>query len=423
MKIKNIFAREILDSRGSPTIETKVVLDNGLMAKAAVPSGASKGEFEALELRDNDKKRFVGKGVLKVIENVERYIFPKLVGKEVDKQQEIDKAMIDLDGTPNKSRLGANAILSVSLACAKAGALASGYPLFVHLRKVYNLSETNYNLPVPMFNVVNGGKHSDSGLSVQEFMIVPLAGHSFSQRLRTGVEIFHALRDILQRRKLTFAVGDEGGFAPKLKNAEKVFDLIVQIADFTDYQVGQDVYFALDVAADVFYNKKSGKYFFEGKKRKSGDLAKIYYQWFKKYPLISIEDPFAEADLASWPELTAKISVLGGQYMVVGDDLFTTNPKRLKEGIDNKRANAILIKLNQIGTLTETINCIRLAQDNGYKIVISHRSGETNDSFISDLAVAVNAQFIKAGAPNRGERVVKYNRLLEIEEMLKGRKN
>jgi len=418
MKIKNIFAREILDSRGNPTIETKVILDNGLFAKAAVPSGASKGELEALELRDNDQKRFNGQGVLKVVENVERYIFPKLIDKEVNKQQEIDKTMIDLDGTPNKSHLGANAILSVSLACAKAGALASGYPLFVYLRKVYNLPETDYNLPVPMFNIVNGGKHSDSGLSVQEFMIVPLIATSFSQRLRTGVEIFHALRDILRRRKLTYAVGDEGGFAPKLKNTEKVFDLIIQIADFTDYQLGQDVYFALDIAADVLYNKKSGKYLFENKKRKPADMAKIYYQWFKNYPLISIEDPFSEDDLSSWPDFTARISSLGSQYMVVGDDLFTTNPERLKEGIDNKRANAILVKLNQIGTLTETINCIRLAQDSGYKIVISHRSGETNDSFISDLAVAVNAQFIKAGAPNRGERVAKYNRLLEIEKML-----
>ena len=418
MKIKNIKAREILDSRGNPTVEAKVILENSLEAKASVPSGASLGEFEALELRDNNPKKFSGKGVQAAIGNIERVIVPKLIGQDVERQQEIDKVMLELDRTENKSNLGANAILAVSLACARAGSLAKGLPLFAYLRTIYNLPLTTYNLPIPMFNIINGGKHSDSGLSVQEFMVVPWQGKNFRDRLETGAEVFYTLRDILERRKLTFAVGDEGGFAPKLKTTEKVFNLLVDIADFTDHQIGSEVYFALDIAASVFYDKNKQKYFFEGGWKDALEMSRIYYHWFKDFPMISIEDPFAESNLLPWSEFTGKISSLGPQYMVVGDDLFTTNLKRLREGIEAKRANAILIKPNQIGTLSETIECINFAQDQHYKIVISHRSGETNDSFIADLAVAVNAEFIKAGAPNRGERVAKYNRLLEIEEML-----
>jgi len=418
MKIKNIKAREILDSRGNPTVEAKIILENGLEARASIPSGASVGEFEALEIRDNDLKRFQGRGVLAVIGNIEKIIAPKLKGQEVEKQKEIDKTIIELDATIDKSRLGANAILAVSLACAKAGALASGFPLFVYLRKTYGLPETNYKMPIPMFNVINGGKHSDSGLSVQEFMVVPWQGKNFRERLQTGAEIFYALRDVLKKRRLSIAVGDEGGFAPKLEKTEKAFDLLVEIADFTDHRIGSEVYFALDVAASVFFDKDKKKYFFEGKWRTSEKMAKIYAQWFKNYPLIGIEDPFADIDPAPWSEFTAKIQALNNDYLIVGDDLFTTNIKRLADGVENKRANTILIKPNQIGTLSETIDCINFAQDHHYKIVISHRSGETNDSFIADLAVAVNAEFIKAGAPNRGERVAKYNRLLEIEEML-----
>jgi len=418
MKIKNIKGREILDSRGNPTVEAKIVLENGLEASASIPSGASVGEFEVLELRDNNPKRFQGRGVLAVVGNIEKIIAPKIVGQEVEKQREIDKTMIDLDATVAKSRLGANAILAVSLACAKAGALSSGFPLFVYLRKTYGLSEANYKMPIPMFNIINGGKHADSGLSVQEFMVVPWQGKNFTQRLETGAEIFYALRDVLKKRRLSAAVGDEGGFAPKLETTEKAFNLLVEIADFTDHQIGSEVYFAIDVAASVFYDKDKQKYFFDKKWRTSEKMAKIYYQWFKNYPLISIEDPFAETDLTPWSEFTQKIYELNHDYLVVGDDLFTTNLKRLTDGVENKRANTILIKPNQIGTLSETIDCINFAQDHNYKIVISHRSGETNDSFIADLAVAVNAEFIKAGAPNRGERVAKYNRLLKIEEML-----
>ena len=418
MKIKEIKARQILDSRANPTIETKVVLENGLSATASVPSGASKGEFEAIELRDGDLKHFGGRGVKKAIENVEKIIAPKLVAQEAGKQQEIDKTMIELDSTENKSRLGANTILSVSLACARVAALASGYPLFAYLRSCYRLPDQQFRLPIPMFNIINGGVHSDSGLSVQEFMVVPYEGKDFSERLENGSEIFYTLKEILEKKRLTFAVGDEGGFAPKLKTTEKVFDLMIEIAHFTDHQIGSQVFFALDVAASVFFDKGRQKYLFEGKWRDDKEMSKIYYQWFKNYPLISIEDPFAESHLSPWREFTARVTSLGSQYLVVGDDLFTTNLKRFKEGVAEKRANAILIKPNQIGTLSETIECINFAQEHGYKIVISHRSGETNDSFIADLAVAVNAEFIKAGAPNRGERVAKYNRLLEIEEML-----
>jgi len=415
-KIRNIFAREILDSRGNPTVEALIFLDNGLGVKAAVPSGASTGKYEALELRDNDQNRYAGKGVLTACRNIEEIIAPVLIDHELNPEK-IDQIMIDLDGTKNKSKLGANAILAVSLAVARAAARLVGLPLYKYLRVFYQLPDVDYRMPVPMFNVINGGVHSDSGLDVQEFMIVPAIEASFSQRLKIGVEVFNALREILKAKKLTFAVGDEGGFAPKLKKTENVFDLLTRISDFTKHQLGNEVFFGVDVAASIFHNHEKGKYLFEKKNRTGEEMAEIYWKWFKSYPMISIEDPFAEDDWDLWVALTEKINNLESK-LIIGDDLFTTNIKRFQTGIEKKAANAILIKLNQIGTLSETMKCISLARDNNYQIVISHRSGETNDDFISDLAVAVRAEFIKSGAPNRGERVAKYNRLAEIEEEL-----
>ncbi len=420
MKIKNVFAREILDSRGNPTVEANVVLENGNEAKAAVPSGASTGKYEALELRDNDFKNYAGKGVLRAIENIKKIIAPAIIGQEADPKQ-IDQTIIDLDGTKNKSRLGANAALAVSLAVARVTAKTEALPLYRYIANIYQF-RNDYKLPTPLFNSVNGGKHSDSGLDIQEFMVIPMKQGDFKEKVKTGTEVFWALRDVLKKRGQTFAVGDEGGFAPKLKNTEKVFELLVSISEFTRHSLGDEVCFGLDVAASSFYNEEKGKYFFERKKRSNKEMMDIYLRWFKKYPLCLIEDPFSEDDWGLWPELTKKIVSLNNNFLVVGDDLFTTNVSRLKMGIENRAANAVLIKLNQIGTLTETIDCINLAQNNKYRIVISHRSGETNDDFIADLAVAVGADFIKAGAPNRGERVAKYNRLMEIEEELKSKK-
>ncbi len=419
-KIKKIEAREILDSRGNPTVEVKMTLDSGLSAKAAVPSGASTGKYEALELRDDDSERYAGKGVLKVCQNISEKIGPALINQEPDPQK-ADQLMIQLDGTENKSRLGANAILGVSLAIARIAALEENLPLYKYIREKYRLTSVNYVLPTPMFNVINGGKHSDSGLDVQEFMVIPVKPVSFQEKVMIGAEIFSALRKVLKARGLTFAVGDEGGFAPKLKKTEKVFDLLASIADFTKHQLGTDAFLGLDVAASVFHDAKTKKYSFEGKKRTGKKMLEIYWQWFKNWPLMSIEDPFGEDDWESWSEFTGQVDALGSK-LVIGDDLFTTNVERLKKGIENKAANAILIKLNQIGTLTETIRCVNLAQEKKYKVVISHRSGETNDDFIADLAVAVHADFIKTGAPNRGERVAKYNRLMEIEKELIGLK-
>ena len=417
-KIKKVDAREILDSRGNPTIEVKLTLDNGLQAKAGVPSGASTGKHEALELRDNDITRFSSKGVLKACRNVERIISSTIIGQEPNPKI-IDKMMIELDGTKNKNKLGANAILGVSLAVARLAALIKNLPLYKYIREEYELDRVRdeYVLPTPMFNVINGGKHSDSGLDVQEFMVIPAGKTSFRKKVQLGAEMFSALRETLKSRGLSFAVGDEGGFAPKLKKTEKVFDLLVTITEFTKHRLGTETFFGLDVAASVFYKEEINKYLFEGKKRSGDEMLKIYYKWFKNYPLILIEDPFAEDDWTMWPKLTAKINALGSK-LVVGDDIFTTNVERFKKGIQLKAANSILIKLNQIGTLTETIDCINLARKNDHQVVISHRSGETNDDFIADLAVAVNADFIKAGAPSRGERVAKYNRLMEIEQEL-----
>ena len=416
-KIREISAREILESRGNPTVEAEVILENGIQAKAAVPSGASTGKYEALELRDNDITRYAGKGVLKACRNIERIIAPALIGQESEPQK-ADQTMINLDGTKNKSKLGANAILAVSLAVARAGARAADLPLYKYIRANYHLPGTDYRLPTPMFNVINGGIHSDSGLDVQEFMVVPAAKTSFRKKVRIGAEIFAALREILKSRNLSFAVGDEGGFAPKLKKTEKVFELLVAITEYTQHRLGTETFFGLDVAASVFYDEKRKKYLFEKKKRSSQEMLKIYWKWFKTYPLISIEDPFAEDDWEIWPKLTEKVKTLDSSKLVVGDDLFTTNVERFKKGIKIKAANAVLVKLNQIGTLTETIHCVNLARENNYRVIISHRSGETNDDFIADLAVGVRADLIKTGAPSRGERVAKYNRLMEIEEEL-----
>jgi len=416
-QIKSLLAQEILDSRGDPTIEVKLTLADGFSFKAAVPSGASTGKREALELRDNQLDRYAGKGVLLACQNVNEIIAPKVIGLEPNPQK-IDQLMIELDNTENKSRLGANAILGVSLAVARAGAHLANQPLYQYIRENYQIASREYKLPLPMFNIINGGKHSDSGLDIQEFIVIPAVESDFKTKVRIGSEVFDALRQVLKSRQLTFAVGDEGGFAPKLKKTEKVFKLLVSIAEYTKHQLGKEIFFGLDVAASVFHDDKTNKYLFERKKRTGDEMLKIYWKWFKSYPLMSIEDPFAEDDWENWPKLTEKINQLGN-HLIIGDDLFTTNVEQLKKGIKKKAANAILIKLNQIGTLTETINCIKLAQENSYQVVISHRSGETNDDFISDLAVAVNANFIKAGAPNRGERVAKYNRLMEIEQELK----
>ncbi len=415
-KIKDIKSREILDSRGNPTIEVKVILENNIQAKAAVPSGASTGKHEALELRDNDV-RYSGKGVLDACQNVEKIIAPVLIGREVDVMG-MDQKMLALDNTPDKSKLGANAILGVSLAVARAAAKDAGQPLYKYIREIYDVSSSKYILPTPLFNIINGGIHSDSGLDVQEFMVIPISPKTFKEKMRVGAEIFGALKEILRKKGLTFAVGDEGGFAPKLKNTQEAFNLLVAVTEFTKHTLGEEIFFGVDVAASVFYKEKIKKYIFEKRKHSSDDMAKIYWSWIKKYPLLFLEDPFSEDDWDPWTLLTEKVEALDQKILVVGDDLFTTNIKRLQKGIDNKSANSILIKLNQIGTLTETMQCIALARKNNHKVIISHRSGETNDTFISDLAVAVNADFIKTGAPNRGERVAKYNRLMEIEDEL-----
>ncbi len=413
MKIKQIFSREILDSRGNPTIETTVCLSNGIKAKAAVPSGASTGKHEAIELRDNNKKRYNGKGVLKAIKNVEQIIFPELKGLKVTDQVRIDNTMIKLDGTDNKANLGANAILSVSLACARAGALATKKPLYKYLRENYHLPEEKYRLPIATMNILNGGRHATNGLSCQEFMIIPKHRY-FKDRVRIGAEVFHQLKTILKKQKLNTGVGDEGGFAPELDNNEQAIKLIIQAIKKAGYKPGKNVFLGFDLAASEFY-KKSKYYFEKDKVLSAAELTSVLAEWLKKYPILSIEDPLAEDDWTNWQSLT---KTLGKKVTIVGDDLFVTNVERLAYGIENKIGNAILIKLNQIGTLTETIEAIYLAKDNKYKVSISHRSGETADTFIADLAVAVNADFIKTGSLSRSERVEKYNRLMAIEQEL-----
>jgi enolase len=404
-EIVAVLARTILDSRGNPTIEVEVQTDSG-RGRAAVPSGASTGEHEALELRDGDKKRWLGKGVDKAIGNVNKTLGPSIVGMDSLDQAAVDRVMLDADGTPNKSKLGANAILGVSLAVARAAADSMGLPLWRYLGGVQARV-----LPTPMMNIVNGGAHADSGLEVQEFMIVPAGLPSFDEALRAGSEVFHTLKRLLAEKGLTTAVGDEGGFAPKLASNEEAVQYIVRAIEGAGYEPGKDVFVAIDSAASEFFDKKTGKYTFDKKSVSREELVGVYEALAKKYPIVSIEDGFAEDDWDGWKLLTQR---LGSRLQIVGDDIFVTNIERLRRGIEAGAANAILVKLNQIGSLTETLDCIRVAAESGYRAVISHRSGETEDSFIADLAVATNAGQIKTGSLSRSDRVAKYNQLLRI---------
>ena len=410
--IIDVYAREILDSRGNPTVEVEVVLADGSRGRAAVPSGASTGMHEAVELRDNDKKRYLGKGVLKAVNNVNEVIAPEIVSMDATDQVMIDNMMIKLDGTPNKKRLGANAILGVSMAVAKAAADSMQLPLYAYLGGT-NAKE----LPVPMMNILNGGAHADNNVDIQEFMIMPLGAKSFSEGLRMNVEIYHSLKAVLKAKKLSTAIGDEGGFAPNLKSNEEALSVIVEAIKKAGYKPGEQIALALDVAASEIYDAKTKKYTFAGEKKAftASALVDYYAALVKKYPIVSIEDGLAEDDWTGWSALTKK---LGSKVQLVGDDLFVTNVKRLAEGIKKGVGNAILIKVNQIGTLTETFDTIEMAKRAGYTCVISHRSGETEDATIADIAVAVNAGQIKTGAPARSDRVAKYNQLLRIEDNL-----
>ncbi len=408
--IIRVLAREILDSRGNPTVEVDVVLADGTVGRAAVPSGASTGAHEALELRDGEPNRYGGKGVQKAVCNVEEVIGPAIKGMDAFDQAAVDRRLLELDGTPNKSKLGANALLGVSLAVAKAAAAAVGIPLYRHLGGV-----AADLMPVPMLNVLNGGKHADNNVDIQEFMIVPAGAGSFKEALRMGAETFHALKKVLKERGLATAVGDEGGFAPDLGGNEEALELLLEGISRAGYEPGRDVYIALDAAATEFYQDGAYVLAAEGRRLTAEEMIGLYSGWLERYPILSIEDGLAEDDWKGWELLTRR---LGGRVQLVGDDLFVTNPERLKSGIERGCANSVLIKLNQIGTLSETLACMSLARDNGYTSVISHRSGETEDTTIADLAVATGAGQIKTGAPSRTDRVAKYNRLLRIEEEL-----
>ncbi|MCG6498920.1 phosphopyruvate hydratase [Kitasatospora sp. A2-31] len=403
-----VVAREILDSRGNPTVEVEVGLDDGSTGRAAVPSGASTGAFEALELRDGDKNRYFGKGVEKAVLAVIEQIGPELVGYDATEQRLIDQAMLDLDATPDKSSLGANAILGVSLAVAHAASEASDLPLFRYLG-----GPNAHVLPVPMMNILNGGSHADSNVDIQEFMIAPIGAESFSEAVRWGVEVYHTLKGVLKERGLSTGLGDEGGFAPNLDSNREALDLITEAIQKAGYVPGRDIALALDVAASEFF--KDGAYQFEGKSLSAAELIEYYAELVAAYPLVSIEDPLDESDWDGWKAMTVK---LGDKVQLVGDDLFVTNPQRLAKGIETGTANALLVKVNQIGSLTETLDAVELAQRNGYRCMMSHRSGETEDVTIADLAVATNCGQIKTGAPARSERVAKYNQLLRIEEIL-----
>lgn len=407
-EIIHVHAREILDSRGNPTIEVEVATADGALGRAAVPSGASTGAHEAYELRDDDKKRYQGKGVLSAIKNVQDKISPELLGQDVSEQVFIDGLLRQIDGTENKSKLGANAILGVSLAVAKAAAQEAGLPLYRYIG-----GSQAYHLPVPLMNLVNGGAHANNGLDVQEFMVVPTVNGSFRESLRAGAEIFHTLKKILNKKGLSTGVGDEGGFAPILTCNQDALDLLMEAISAAGYEPGQNVFLALDVAATELYD--NGSYRWEKKKISPMELQGIYKGWTEKYPLISIEDGFSEDDWDSWQKSTKDI---GDNIQLVGDDLFVTNPKRLRTGIEKQAANALLVKVNQIGTLTETAEAVALAQRNKFKTVMSHRSGETEDTTIADLAVALNCHQIKTGSLCRSERTAKYNQLLRIEEEL-----
>ncbi len=410
-KIIEVTAREILDSRGNPTVEADVVLSSGVVGRAAVPSGASTGEHEAVELRDGDADRYGGKGVRQAVQNVEETLGPRLEGMDVTEQVAIDYAMIELDGTPNKSKLGANAILAVSLATARAAAAAVGLPLYRYLG-----GPMAHVLPVPMMNIVNGGAHASNNVDAQEFMVVPVGADEFGDGLRMGVEVFHALKSVLTEQKLSTAVGDEGGFAPMLPSNEAALDAIMQAVERAGYKPGEDIAIALDVAASEFH--EDGEYVFkkgDGSRRSAEEMIELYAEWLETYPIVSIEDGLSEDDWEGWGKLT---QALGDRVQLVGDDLFVTNVDRLARGIEEGVGNAVLIKVNQIGTVTETMQCIELARSNMYDAVISHRSGETEDTFIADLAVATGVGQIKTGSASRTDRIAKYNALLRIAEQL-----
>ena len=405
--IESIIAREILDSRGNPTVEVEILLDDDTVARAAVPSGASTGAFEAAELRDGDA-RYGGKGVMQAVGNVEDEIAPELLGLEATDQRLIDQVMIDLDGTPNKARLGANAILGVSLAVAKAAAISAGLPLFRYLG-----GPNAHVLPVPMMNILNGGAHADTGVDIQEFMIAPIGASTFGEALRQGTEVYHALKSVLKQQGYATGLGDEGGFAPDLPSNRAALELIAAAVAATGLKLGTDIVLALDVAATEFHT--NGEYLFEGTARSAQWLTAYYETLISDFPIVSIEDPLSEDDWAGWIHLTESI---GSRVQVVGDDLFVTNPTRLQRGIDEDAANALLVKVNQIGSLTETLDAVSLAHRAGFSCMMSHRSGETEDTTIADLAVATDCGQIKTGAPARSERVAKYNQLLRIEEEL-----
>ncbi|MCE7043693.1 phosphopyruvate hydratase [Dyadobacter sp. CY312] len=409
--IQSVHARQILDSRGNPTVEVDIRTENGYLGRAAVPSGASTGKHEAVELRDDDKSVYVGKGVLKAVENVNDIIFPELIGCSVFEQNLIDKIMLELDGTPNKSKLGANAILGVSLAAAKAAAQEANLPLYRYIGGV------NANtLPVPMMNILNGGSHADNSIDFQEFMILPAKADTFSESLRMGVEVFHTLKTVLKSKGYSTNVGDEGGFAPNIKSNEEAIEIVIQAIEKAGYKPGEDIFIAMDAAVSEFY--ENGLYHFkksDGRKLTSDEMADYWTQWVAKYPIISIEDGMDEDDWAGWKTLTESV---GKKCQLVGDDLFVTNVTRLQQGIESQIANAVLVKVNQIGSLTETIDTVNLAKRNSYKTIMSHRSGETEDATIADLAVALNTGQIKTGSASRSDRMAKYNQLLRIEEEL-----
>ena len=406
--IEAIGAREILDSRGNPTVEVELALEDGVISRAAVPSGASTGAFEAMELRDGDSKRYLGKGVEKAVNAVMDVIAPELIGFDATDQRLIDQTMIDLDGTPNKSSLGANAILGVSLAVAKAAAESANLPLFRYVG-----GPNAHTLPVPMMNILNGGAHADTNVDIQEFMVAPIGAPTFKEALRWGAETYHSLKSVLKKRGLATSIGDEGGFAPNLENNRAALDLILEAITAAGFKPGVDIALALDVAATEFHD--SGSYTFEGGKKSSTQMIEYYASLVDAYPLVSIEDPLSEDDWSGWAEIT---KALGARVQIVGDDLFVTNPERLSRGIAADTANALLVKVNQIGSLTETLDAVAMAQRAGYRCMMSHRSGETEDVTIADLAVATDCGQIKTGAPARSERVAKYNQLLRIEEEL-----
>jgi enolase len=411
--IIEVHARQILDSRGNPTVEVEVLTDDGAMGRAAVPSGASTGIHEAVELRDNDKKKYVGKGVLKAVKNVNDIISEAIVGYDITQQAAIDQAMIDLDGTHNKGKLGANAILAVSMAVAKAAAEEAGLPLYRYI------GGTNAKtLPMPMMNIVNGGAHADNKIDFQEFMIMPVGAPSFSEGLRWGVEIFHALKSVLKKKGFSTNVGDEGGFAPNIQSNEEAIETVLESIQAAGYKTGSQIVIAMDAANSELWDAKKKKYVFHkssGKVLSSDELVKFWEKWVKQYPIVSIEDGMAEDDWNGWKALTQAV---GSKCQLVGDDLFVTNVDRIQQGLDKNIANALLVKVNQIGTITETINAVSLAQNNGYNTIMSHRSGETEDTTIADLAVALNCGQIKTGSASRTDRIAKYNQLIRIEEML-----